>query len=120
MHIVTAEVIYFSWITALIFLSLWESRTPLFGFLPLISMLYIFKIQVGVLIYESKSELDIYETPEIFYLGIPEILGRKVSAEIYFLCILTNYLQSGCDGTILLYSWPVISTVKTILLHPGI
>ena len=70
-HIVTVEVIYFSWITALLFLSLWDSRIPVFGFLPFISMVYIFKIQVGVVIYESKSELDIYETPEIFYLGIP-------------------------------------------------
>ena len=57
-------------------------------------MVDIILIQGGVVIYESESEADISETPEIFYLGLPEILGIKLSVEIYLFYILTNYLQS--------------------------
>ena len=61
--------------------------------------------------YESGS--DILETQEIFDLGIPEILGEKISEEIYYIYILANSLQGGCDGTIIMYSLPVLLMEKS-------
>ena len=67
-----------------------------------------------VVISESESHPDISETLTIFDIGLPEILGKKVFLEIYFLYILTIYLQSGCDGTIVMYYFIFLLT-ETII-----
>ena len=70
-----------------------------------------------MVVSESGSEPDISETPAIFDLGLPAILGENVSVETSFLCTLANYLQSGCDEIILLYSLPVLLMETIIFWH---
>ena len=50
--------------------------------------------------YESESYQEISEKTAIFDIGIPEILGLKVSVE-FLLFKTNNSFLSGSDGTII-------------------